>query len=70
MRKNKNYSVDEVLRSLSRKHDVRVEGSFIKILNGKSKKAQPIGDLGIRTQGKIDFLVNYKGYKRVYVSEF
>jgi len=37
MRKNKNYSVDEVLMSLWKKHDLRIEGSQIKILNGKGK---------------------------------
>lgn len=69
MRKDKGYSVDEVLNSLNRKHDLKIEGNQIKILNGKGK-GNLANDIGIRSQGKIDFLCNYKGYRRVSVGEF
>ena len=71
MRKN-SYTVDEVLASLSRKNDVKVDRTqkIVYILNGKNKKYPKKDDLGIRTLGKIDFLVNYMGYVRSHVSEF
>ena len=52
-RKNK-YRVDEVLRSLSKKHDVRINGTDILVLNGKSKKKPKQYDLGNGSWGKIE----------------
>lgn len=68
-RKNK-YRVDEVLRSLSKKHDVRINGTDILVLNGKSKKKPKQHDLGNGSWGKIDYLVNYCGYRQYFVAEF
>lgn len=68
-RKNK-HQVDEVLRSLSRKHDCKVIGRSIYILNGKSRSKPATNDLGNGSWGKIDFLVNYCGYTQYRVNEF
>lgn len=64
----KNYTVDEVLRDLSKKKDVRVNGGTIEVLMPGSNKRQH--DIGNGTNGKIDFLVNHNNYKRYYVSKF
>lgn len=62
-----------MLKSLRKKHDVRVtQTKDVLLLNGKSTKAvfQLQNDLGNGTWGKIDFLVNHCGYVKRYVSEF
>lgn len=66
MTKNKGYEEYEVVRNLNKKHDVKVnpEEHSIKMLYGKLAK----GDVGIRSKGKIDFLVNYKGYRKSWVN--
>lgn len=50
----KNYSIDEVIQSLNRKHDCRVHKSAkrIEILIG----SQVTNDLGNGSWGKLDFL--------------
>ena len=57
---------------LKSKHDVKIDAmnKQIFILNGKSKKVSKKDDLGIGSWGKIDFLVNYQGYRKSMVSEF
>lgn len=70
----KKYTEDEVLKSLFKKHDVKVfpERGTVEILNGKTKKGQFFkkNDLGGGSWGKIDFLVNYCDYHLVKVAEF
>lgn len=67
----KNYTVDEVLHSLSKKHDVKVTSDkTILMLNGKSSKFPRKDDCGNKTLGKIDFLCNYHGYRLIHVAEF
>lgn len=49
----KNYTVDEVLHSLSKKHDVKVTSDkTILMLNGKSPKFPRKDDCGNKTLGK------------------
>lgn len=60
------YNVDEVLRSLSKKSDCKVQGNTIKVLSGKGQK----NDLGNKSWGKIDYLTNYCGYRQIFVSEW
>jgi hypothetical protein len=66
----KNYQIDEVLRSLSRKHDVKVFGTTIQILTGKDLSFPRINDLGNKSWGKIDFLKNYCGFKVIHLDKF
>lgn len=60
--KHKGYNELDVLRDLHKKHDLRVflETRQIVMLYGSSVR----GDIGIKTKGKIDFLINYQGYKK------
>jgi hypothetical protein len=76
MSTTRKHNLDEVLRSLSKKHDCRIQGREIKILTDKvfNKKTQKEEDnpfkrfdLGNGSWGKIDFLVNYCGYHVVRV---
>ncbi len=53
-------------KSINRKHDAKAIGGMVFILNGYGK-LKPINDIGIKTWGKIDFLVNHKGYKLVRI---
>ena len=66
----KQHNLDEVLRSLSKKHDVKVDErtSTISVLS----KDSPIrkDDLGNGSWGKIDFLVNHQGFKLLHVTKF
>jgi len=67
------HNEDEVLLQLRKKNDVRVtQDGFVLVLNGKSTKGQfqKQNDLGNRSWGKIDFLVNHRGYKLLFTSEF
>lgn len=73
------HNEDELLRSLSKKNDVRIypHHKQIKILSEKVyKKGESIDnpkkrhDLGNNSWGKIDFLINYKGYTKSFVPEF
>lgn len=70
------HSVDEVLKALSKKHDVRVLGGTIQVLKPEIEKDGKIienpfyqGDLGNGSWGKIDFLKG-QGYKQYFVAEF
>ncbi len=65
-RKNRGYTEDQVLNALRRKNDIRVVGKQVQELNSDKAK----GDIGNKTRGKIDFLLNYCGYTHFYVSEF
>lgn len=68
MKTRKNYSVDEVLRDLSRKHDVKVFGNTIQVLNQYA--TNKINDLGNKSWGKIDFLKNFNGFRLLFVEKF
>ena len=64
------HNEDEVLFQLRKKHDVKIQGKDILILNGKSKRSQKSDDLGNGSWGKIDYLCNHKGYIKRFVSDF
>lgn len=64
--KTRNYQEHEVIKSLSQKRDL--------ILNVGTKNIQmfygirSVGDVGIKSKGKIDFLTKYCGWTRTYVN--
>ena len=75
----KNYSIDEVLKSLRRKKDIRINGTVICILTDEvwdNKKnclitnPEKSFDLGNGSWGKIDFLTNHCNYRIVKVETF
>lgn len=73
----KNYSIDGVLKSLSRKKDVKVLLNTIYVLadtitvNGVSvPNPEKIHDLGNGSLGKIDFLVHYEGFHVNHIGSF
>ena len=70
------HTVEEVLKALSKKHDVRVLGGTIQVLKPEIEKDGKIienpvyqGDLGNGSWGKIDFLKG-QGYSFVFVGNF
>jgi hypothetical protein len=65
------HTVDEVIKSLDRKRDVKLhpKDKIVEILDGK-KAISASGDLGNGSWGKIDFLVNHQGWQKVFVTEF
>ena len=74
----KNYQVDEVLRKLSLKNDVKIEPSVQKIFvltdkvdtkEGVMPNPNKKWDLGNGSWGKIDFLKKC-GYSVSYVNKF
>ena len=72
------HRLDEVLKELSRKNDVRVSGTVVMVLSDKivDKKGNTIdnpqkrNDLGNGSWGRIDYLVNHCGYGIVRVPQF
>lgn len=61
----KQFKEDEVLRILDKKGDVRIDSQMkvIQVLRDNNT-------CGNGTWGKIDFLVNYNGWKSMLVNEF
>lgn len=62
------YDEEQVVKQLSQKHDVRIDrnqGVITALLMPWAK-----GDLGIKSKGKIDFLVNHRGYRIEWTSKF
>lgn len=66
MSRKSKYNVDEVIRILNKKYDCKVVGVEIQLLQGKKAKH----DLGNGSYGKIDFLVNYRDFRKIYVESF
>lgn len=73
------HNEDEVLRTLRSKNDVRIVSGEIQVLKDKvyNKKTCQVEtnpkkhfDLGNGSWGKISFLVNYCGYRQIFVSKF
>ena len=66
------HKMDEVLKALAKKHDCRIVGNVIQVLNGESLEAkyQLSNDLGNGSWGKIDFLVKHCGFRQMYVVDF
>ena len=74
----KKHDIKEVLDSLSKKRDIRIEGYLIKILKDKvyNKRTDSVErnpakrfDLGNGSWGKIDYLTG-QGFRTIYVSHF
>lgn len=61
-----NYEEKEVVAQLKKKHDLRIEGRMIQELTRKFSK----GDVGNKSNGKIDYLTRYCGYTHVFVDSF
>ena len=58
------------LKSLSRKQDIRITPHSKKIILLSSDSRYKRNDLGGGSYGKIDYLVNYRGYKILKVEKF
>lgn len=65
---NKNYSEDIIVKQLSAKHDIRINSTngTVNILKMPYAKC----DIGIKSKGKIDFLVNHIGYHLNWTDKF
>ena len=70
------HTVDEVLKSLSKKNDIRIVGNTIQVIKSQIEKDGQLidnpkhkGDLGNGSWGKIDYLRS-QGYVQFYVAEF
>ena len=74
----KQYSLDEVLRSLSKKKDIRINGTTVLMLSdfivtkeGESvRNPLKVNDIGNKSWGKLDFLVKHQNYNLVKVEKF
>lgn len=74
------HNVDEVLKDLSRKHDLSINkaNNTIFVLSDKIHDKDGViidnplklHDIGNKSWGKIDFLVNYHDYHVVKVAKF
>ena len=56
----RNYDEGEVVRSLNKKNDIRINQGQKEIVETRGPSASR--DVGIKSRGKISFLVNYCGY--------
>lgn len=63
---NKNYQEYDVVKALTKKQDIRIQGKQIQELSGKGAR----GDVGIKSRGKIDFLCIHRGFVHMFVPEF
>jgi len=74
----KGYTTDEVIRALSKKKDVRIKGDTIAMLSdfitdkagNTIRNPHKINDIGNKSWGKIDYLVNHCHYSLVRVASF
>jgi len=64
-RKVRDYVEHEVVAQLRKKADLDIVGKQIQENNGPSCK----GDVGIKSRGKIDFLIKYCGYTHFFVQD-
>jgi len=63
-KKSRDYEEQKVVKDLQKKHDLDINGKQIRELrDGK-------GDVGIKSRGKIDFLIKYCGYVHFMVIKF
>lgn len=67
---SKKHTEDKVLASLYKKRDLKIIGTEIQLLTGKKGGDTKHYDLGNGSWGKIDYLVNHKGYRKAYVNKF
>lgn len=66
--KKSKYNEADVLKSLSKKRDVRIERRNIFVLSKRAKNKAH--DLGNGSWGKIDYLTKNKGFFLYYVTKF
>lgn len=62
------YDEETVVRQLQQKHDIRIDtqqGMISCLLMPWAK-----GDIGIKSKGKIDFLINHRDYKIQFTPKF
>lgn len=64
----KNHNPENDIRTLNKKNDCKIIRRTIYILSIFSNFK--INDLGNKSWGKIDFLVNYVDFKIMYVQDF
>lgn len=66
------HTEDEVLKALSKKRDVRVnrQSKEVYLLTGTNPHYPKSDDLGNSSWGKIDFLVNHCGYRKIPTDKF
>lgn len=57
---NKNYDEATVVRALNKKRSIKVSNGVIKVERDST-------EVGNGTWGKISYLVNYCGYKQIFV---
>jgi hypothetical protein len=62
------HTESKALAALGRKNDIQIHGSDLRVLNNESPFK--VHDLGNKSWGRIDFLVNYYGYSQYFVTEF
>ena len=70
------HNVDEVLKSLTKKSDIRIVGNTIQVIKSQIEKDGQLidnpkhkGDLGNGSWGKIDYLRS-QGYRYHFTGEF
>lgn len=65
---NKKYDEDQVVRQLNLKQDIRIDSQqgVITILMMPHAKC----DIGIKSKGKIDFLVHHRNYQLFWTQKF
>ena len=70
MARKQKHNLDEVLRALAKKNDVRIDERLkvIYVLTPDAKKAK--NDLGNGSWGKIDYLIKVHSYDFFRVNEF
>lgn len=66
MARKQDYDEDEVLRILAKKADINIDKNMKVVQVLREGK----GDVGNGSWGKIDFLVNYRGWKSMRVNDF
>lgn len=68
----KHYTVDEVIKFLSKRRDCRCnpKTKVIEVLRSNGSNPPRTNDLGNKSWGRIDFLVKYNDWTQIYVQRF
>lgn len=64
MAQNRNYTEERVVIELRQKHDISIPQDRKQVVECFGSSAK--GDVGIKSRGKIHFLVNYCGYVHLW----
>ena len=67
-----NYSEVKIIKDLSKKHDVLIDRKIIKIMQHPEGSINNLmrNDVGIKTLGKIDYLVKNHFYSKTFVYKY